>query len=115
MVGRVPAAVLDRRDKLGFAAPQGEWLDASRDDLADLLEGGQIVGRGWVEPGEVERLVRADTSSRRPAEQLWRLFITEAWLRWTWPDVRVRSDPVSWRQAVEVGSVPPALGDRTAA
>ena len=86
MHGRLPEAILARRDKMGFAAPQHQWLAAGLAEVAGLVRGGQIVRRGWVKPAEVERVLAAGSAGRRGTEQLWRLFIMEAWLRETWPE-----------------------------
>lgn len=87
MQSRVPAPILARRDKMGFVAPQAAWLRSAPAEIAGLLRGGQVVARDWVEPREVERILVAGLGpGRRPMEQLWRLFVTEAWLRLYWPD-----------------------------
>ncbi len=86
MMGRLPEAIAKRRDKLGFAAPQHAWLAGGLTELAALLRGGQIVARGWVNRTEIERILSTGLAGRRQTEQLWRLFITEAWLRTQWPD-----------------------------
>jgi asparagine synthase (glutamine-hydrolysing) len=88
MADRVPQAILDRRDKIGFATPQGHWLDASRDHIAARLRHGQVVDRGWIAPAEIERLLEGRTRADRDGAQLWRAFILEEWLRTLWPDGR---------------------------
>ena len=103
MKGRIPEAVRDRRDKLGFVAPQRSWLTAARGEVAGVLRGGQIIDRGWVEGTEVERLLAEGFSSRRGSEQLWRLLVTEAWLRLWWPD-RVRPTDRTWETALAARS-----------
>jgi len=87
MGGRLPQAVADRRDKLGFAAPQLAWLTAGRAEVADLVRNGQIAKRGWVTPAEVDRVLAEGLTGGRRTDHLWRLFILEAWLRMLWPDV----------------------------
>lgn len=88
MAGRLPPAVAARRDKLGFEAPQRAWLAAAQAEVTDLLRSGQLIERGWVEASEVERVLGTGFSGGRSTDQLWRLFITEAWLQETWPDRR---------------------------
>jgi asparagine synthase (glutamine-hydrolysing) len=100
MAGRLPEEVLARRDKLGFAAPQRSWLAAARMDVAEILAGGQIVQRGWVAQGEVHRVLKGAYSGRRGTEQLWRLFVTEAWLRLTWPNAMQVSAEGTWNAAL---------------
>ena len=70
---------------------------------------GQVVERGWVQRSEVERVLAADGSGRRQAEQLWRLAMTEAWLRATWPrpaDAALVDDPATVRPARSVAPGP---------
>ena len=101
MAGRVPDAILERRDKLGFAAPQRAWLEADRAAVRALLAHGQLVERGWVASEVIRAIVDADLSRRRPSEQLWRLLVTETWLRLNWAGRRsTASDPV-WADALE--------------
>ncbi len=104
---RLPHAVLDRRDKMGFMAPQREWLLAGRREVAALLRGGQAMGRGWVTPSEVERLLVDGRSSRRSTDQLWRLFITEAWLRMMWPGL-AHAGSSTWKAGVAAAHRPVA-------
>jgi asparagine synthase (glutamine-hydrolysing) len=100
MRGRLPDEIVDRRDKLGFAAPQRAWLADAEEEVAALVRDGLVVGRGWVERSEVEAVLAASSRSARHAEQVWRLFITEAWLRSTWPTGSHRSiDQVEGRLA----------------
>ncbi len=87
MAGRLPPAVAARRDKMGFEAPTRRWLEAGREDLLGLLRGGQLVQRGWVAPAEVERVLAEGHLGGRPTDHLWRLFVTEAWLRLHWADL----------------------------
>jgi asparagine synthase (glutamine-hydrolysing) len=79
--GVVPAAVLDRRDKVGFETPQARWLrePALVARIADvLLDPGARTG-GLVERDAVERDVRAG-AWRDPAG-VWRAVNLELWLR----------------------------------
>ncbi len=85
MAGRVPQEVLDRRDKLGFVAPQRAWLAASIGEVGPVLRDGQVVYRGWAVPEELERVLASAQTDRRASEQLWRLLIIELWLRLGWP------------------------------
>ena len=100
MRGRVPHAVLARRDKLGFAAPQQAWLSAGRAEVADLLRGGQIERRGWVRRDEIERHVVDGFSGGRATDHLWRLFTTEAWLRMLWPHETGQAGVATWEAGV---------------
>jgi len=109
---RLPRAVSDRRDKLGFEAPQRAWLTAGRADVTAILRGGQISQRGWVAPAEVERVLVEGLAGGRGTDHLWRLFITEAWLRMLWPDGAGAGGRSTWDAALAAdlepsGAVPP--------
>lgn len=85
MAGRVPREILARRDKLGFATPQGRWLDAGRAEIAARLRRGQVVERGWIAPREIERLLNGTRRTGGDRSQLWRAFVLEEWLGTLWP------------------------------
>ncbi len=104
MRGRLPEEVRNRRDKLGFTVPQRAWLREDQRDVATLVREGQLVGRGWVESSEIERVLDGAASGRRAMEQLWRLFITEAWLRLTWPHDIPSTGREVWDRALLVAS-----------
>ena len=119
--GRLPPAVRDRRDKMGFEAPQREWLEAGRAQVVGLLRGGQLSQRGWVAPAEIERVIVDGLSGGRATEHLWRLFITEGWLRMLWPDAPGIAGHGIWEAAGgsdrpgAAGGASPRSGERSAA
>ena len=102
MAQKLPAAVATRRDKLGFEAPQRAWLAAAQPEVSELLRTGQVIGRGWVDTSEIERVLGLGFSGGRATDQLWRLFITEAWLRETWPDRRDFARPSGQRTSLDM-------------
>ena len=52
--------------------------------------------RGWVAPQEVERHMVEGLRGGRATEHLWRLFITEAWLRMQWPNETGMAGRSTW-------------------
>ena len=108
MADRLPRDVLARRDKLGFVAPQRAWLTAGRAEVGALLRQGQVVERGWVGSVEVDRVLTRGLSGGRATEQLWRLFITEAWLRLMWPDAGGARGRATWEAALASDGAAPA-------
>ena len=112
MRGRVPDVVRNRRDKLGFVAPQRAWLVADLADARSILSDGQAVARGWVAPREIERLAASLSSDRRAYEQFWRLLVTEAWLRLAWPG-RTRDRAGTWDEALAGAEALGAVGGTT--
>ena len=109
---RLPEAVAKRRDKMGFETPQSAWLEAGRSEVVGLLRGGQIARRGWVAPAEIERVIANGLLGGRGTDHLWRLFITEAWLRTLWPDFPGIAGQRVWEGATESD---PTIGSTTAA
>lgn len=85
MSGLIPDRIRDRRDKLGFVAPQRAWLDDGQREVEDMLTGGQLVRRGWIQGLDLERAIDAGSRGRRASEDVWRLLIVELWLRMHWP------------------------------
>jgi asparagine synthase (glutamine-hydrolysing) len=101
MRGRLPDRVVNRRDKVAFAAPEGAWLAASRPELGHLLLDGQLVRRGWIARRELENALDSHLGQSRHHEQLWRLLVVEAWLRLMWPDAGSAGGSSIWQRALE--------------
>jgi asparagine synthase (glutamine-hydrolysing) len=79
----VPQAILDRRDKIGFAAPTVEWMGGA---LAawwrDLFASQSFRERGCFNPKGVEQLTtRFDMGDANAAVPIWRMAIVEQWAR----------------------------------
>ena len=76
--GLVPAAVLDRTDKVAFETPEDHWFatGAARARLAEILLDGRAGGQ-YVR-SEIERDLAA--GSWRDAEAIWRAANVELWL-----------------------------------
>lgn len=78
--GIVPDEVLDRRAKIGFVAPQGDWLRRERTFVSDSLS---VSGLDrFVQIEEAERLVSAFMAGDPSASQasVWRLVNFARWL-----------------------------------
>jgi asparagine synthase (glutamine-hydrolysing) len=115
MKDRLPDAIISRRDKRGFDAPQQAWLVGARAQVAALLHGGQVIGRGWVERSEVERVISQGFLGGRGTEKLWRLFVTEVWLRMMWPDAVGTMASANWEAALVGDVARPTKADSCAA
>jgi asparagine synthase (glutamine-hydrolysing) len=86
--GLVPGEILARRRKLGFSAPVASWLRAegNRQAVYELLLDPRSVGRGTVEPGQLERDLKGFYERRsiypsQSARRLWRWITLELWFR----------------------------------
>ena len=81
--GRVPEAILDRTDKIGFAAPTPVWMAGPL--LAwwrDLLGSPAFRQRRWIRPAAVKSATAGlDRGDPRAALTVWRCAIVEAWAR----------------------------------
>ena len=77
----VPAAVLDRRDKVGFETPQSAWLaePAWIARIGDVLLDADARTRGLVDRVAVENDVRV--GRWRDPDGIWRALNLELWLR----------------------------------
>jgi len=81
--GVVPEDILNRRDKIGFAAPTTDWM---RGPLAawhmDLTASKSFTERGCFEPrGIAELQSRLSSGDTTAALCLWRANLVEAWAR----------------------------------
>jgi asparagine synthase (glutamine-hydrolysing) len=80
MRGVVPSEILDRRDKVGFEAPQASWLSSPRGValVRDVLLDDAARARPFYDVGAIERDLRAGTW--RDHNAIWRAISVELWL-----------------------------------
>ncbi|MFQ5430421.1 MAG: asparagine synthase (glutamine-hydrolyzing) [Phycisphaerae bacterium] len=83
MRGRVPDVILDRRDKIGFAAPTTAWMRGGLDDWwRERLTSKSFLDRGCFEPKGILGLIRRfDAGDGSMTGEVWRLAIVEQWAR----------------------------------
>lgn len=84
MSGIVSGLILNRRDKIGFATPDGDWLSApeSVQLIRELIGSEKFKERPYWRAEEVVRIFEEHLSGkRRMSEDLWRIINTEMWLR----------------------------------
>lgn len=75
----LPRAARERRDKMGFPVPLASWARGPlRGRFRDLLLGGAVRARGWIDDPAVERLLDGESVEAR---HLWALLCVETWLR----------------------------------
>ena len=55
MEGIVPQAILDRRDKIGFATPERHWTSRLEPQVQDMLQGDAAAEMPVLNPAEAER------------------------------------------------------------
>ena len=74
----LPAAIVDRRDKMGFPVPLGEWVNGElRDFVLDVFSGENARSRPYLAEGfDVRNLIEGEGAFSR---NLWGLFSLELW------------------------------------
>ena len=82
LADRIPRAVLERRDKMGFETPTDQWL--RRSHAGEVRR--RLLGRGplheWLEPGPLAIELEDYLAGRRGIGlQVWRWLSLEAWAR----------------------------------
>jgi len=79
----LPAAVRDRRDKVGFGTPERSWLVGEVGELAEeAFASRELAERGFVDPGEARALLVRHRSGQTDASRtLWRALSLELWAR----------------------------------
>lgn len=76
--GIVPDAILDRRDKIGFATPESAWLGGQTALIDATIR--HAAGIPCLDPDGVAAYCRSVASGHRPGDaQLWRLINFVAW------------------------------------
>lgn len=84
MSGIVSERILRRRDKIGFATPDEDWLSAPEFSslMKEMLGSEKFRGRPYWRHMEVARIFEEHRSGRRgKSEDLWRIINTELWLQ----------------------------------
>src|SRR3954454_23302193 len=76
-----PAAILRRRDKVGFDPPQARWLGepAVRARIGEVLLDRRARGRGWYDAPAIEADIRR--GAWRDPVAIWRALNAELWLQ----------------------------------
>jgi asparagine synthase (glutamine-hydrolysing) len=76
--GSIPAAIVDRRDKMGFPVPLNEWMSGElRDFMLDTLGSGEARGRDYLAEGFDPRSTIEDEG--RFSRKVWGLLSLELW------------------------------------
>lgn len=78
----LPRELFDR-PKMGFAAPVGHWLrNELRELVTDTLLDRRTIDRGYLDPAEVERVLREHLAGEADhSRALWTLLTLELWYR----------------------------------
>jgi asparagine synthase (glutamine-hydrolysing) len=88
----VPAAIAERKDKMGFPVPLHLWAKGpARDFFHDILLSSTARTRGLFNPRAVQQLMRKEAAFGR---QLWGLVNLELWMREFIDGSRMRLLPV---------------------
>ena len=73
----LPTSISERRDKMGFPTPIGEWAKGpARDFVADVLTSQAALGRSWVDNRTVLQAQHRESTFGRG---FWGLFSLEIW------------------------------------
>lgn len=82
--GLVSERILERRDKIGFATPDDDWLKVPgfSELVENLLDSEVFRARKYWKQDEVKRLFKEHKSGRHNhMEALWRIICLELWMR----------------------------------
>ena len=82
MRGIVPDAIIDRKDKIGFATPEGVWLSALAPRMDEMFAS-QALDEAAILDAAVVRASWASLRARGgvPTQQMWRWYSFLAWVR----------------------------------
>jgi asparagine synthase (glutamine-hydrolysing) len=77
-VGRLPAEIVWRRDKLGFATPQKAWQRATRDAMRELVS--EVDMPAFLDREEIDRLVSSGPASAANLSGYWQALFLLRWM-----------------------------------
>ncbi|MFA5793500.1 MAG: asparagine synthase (glutamine-hydrolyzing) [Candidatus Brocadiia bacterium] len=82
MKGVIPKEIALRRDKIGFATPEVQWLAENRDNIKNLFKGSKVLCGEFIMPdkvfGSIDSMLSRDTIK---FTDIWRWVNLEMWLR----------------------------------
>jgi asparagine synthase (glutamine-hydrolysing) len=80
---RLPQAIVERRDKIGFQTPETAWLRGElRSVVADVVGSSSLAERGYVKPARLREIAHAHAEGDDThTSDLWRCVNLELWLR----------------------------------
>jgi asparagine synthase (glutamine-hydrolysing) len=82
MRGVVPESILQRRDKIGFATPEGSWMRAIRPWVDDVLGGDGLTSTRALDPQAVRTEWARIAAEERPFDaRVWRWVNLVEWAR----------------------------------
>ncbi|MBL8635788.1 MAG: asparagine synthase (glutamine-hydrolyzing) [Myxococcales bacterium] len=78
----LPFAIVDRRDKIGFAAPELRYLQGPLSPLLrDTLSGSQLADCGLLDEAALLRALSDPAASPQTSHAAWKALSVELWLR----------------------------------
>jgi asparagine synthase (glutamine-hydrolysing) len=81
--GIVPASVLARRDKIGFASPEDRWFHAAQSLFLDLASNSRAERDDLLSSGTLAWALERWRTGGLATAPLWRVMSLELWLRTT--------------------------------
>lgn len=84
MNATVPQKILERRDKIGFATPDREWLRTPEfvSVVKEILDSSKFKSRKYWEHEKVKKIFEEHLNGESDySRELWRIINTELWLR----------------------------------
>jgi len=97
----VPAEILDRRDKMGFPVPLGEWMNGELHDFVNDALSGSASARPYLREGlDLRQTILSEGKFGR---NVWALLSLELWQR------RFHDQQASWSWPARAADAAPAL------
>ena len=78
----LPAEIARRRDKIGFAAPQAEYLQKQlRPAVLEYLHKSQLASAGLADTVALQNAYLSEPTDLAVSHAIWKFLSIEAWLR----------------------------------
>jgi asparagine synthetase B (glutamine-hydrolysing) len=76
----LPREIINRREKVGFPTPLGDWLEAHfHDDIRPLLTSQRVRERGIFDPAGLTNALDTFEKEQKKAERIFRCLAVERW------------------------------------
>jgi len=81
MTGILPEKIVTRRDKLGFATPEEEWIRKNPEVWRKAVQTAITDSQGIIKPGALNRLNEVLIGKRPFTQHIWRAICFAAWMK----------------------------------
>ena len=93
----VPDEILDRKDKIGFETPGGQWLSCLTKDISEILK--PLEQLPFINNEQAKKMIEDTLSGKRAFTwDIWRVICFSGWIRSFTPEIPAQSAELNFVQ-----------------